>query len=130
MSHARRFARTFDDHRDVMIHTEVSNFRSTSAPHRRQRILHSMFGGRRPDLIGLLESVMVGFGLVGVAGGEAHGGGIFTPAGFGLEHVLVMAGMSIEVARKLLFFDALCLLAAGFLLSRHITHRWFVTFPR
>jgi hypothetical protein len=57
-----------------------------------------------------LEGVMVGFGLVGVAAGETCEGGIFTPAGFGLEYVLIMSGMSIEEARNLLFFDALRLL--------------------
>ena len=53
---------------------------------------------------------MIGFGLVGVAAGKACGGDIFTPAGFGPEHVLTMSGMSIEEARNLLFFDALRLL--------------------
>jgi hypothetical protein len=64
---------------------------------------------------------MIGFGLVGVAAGKACGGDIFTPAGFGREHVLTMSGMSIEEARNLLFFDALRLLLTS--LSRHITHR-------
>ena len=53
---------------------------------------------------------MIGFGLVGVAAGKACRGDIFTPAGFGPEHVLTMSGMSIEEARNLLFFDALRLL--------------------
>ena len=65
---------------------------------------------------------MIGFGLVGVAAGKACGGDIFTPAGFGPEHVLTMSGMSIEEARNL-FVLRCAALAADFLLSRHITHR-------